>query len=344
MKRFLSLFMAILLVAGVTAGCGESETEKLYDRLLFNSEELTKYVDLCEITGIKVDTSSEEFDEYYDEVVGIDVDHYDLYEKFTEGKVKDGDLVNIDFAGYLDGVAFDGGTATGYELEIGSGSFIAGFEDGLIGVEIGKEIELPLTFPKDYSSAELAGKDVIFKVKVNFVKTETQLKPEEFYTQLGYSELSEYEDYVVERAAKNYLNDYVVNTSIVKGYPKADEKYLLERVKESMDKSLQSSYYMTTEEYLEYVGQTMEEYEDYLYENQVKPLLDSEMVVYAVLDAAGVEISEKDADEYVDNLMGDGATDVTAQDLIDYYGKFYFEILAAHEKANQYLYDNAVIS
>lgn len=342
MKRFLSLCMAILLVAGVTAGCGE--TEKLHDRILFNSEDLTKYVDLCEITGIKVDTSSEKFSEYYDEVIGIDVEHYDLYQKFTEGKVKDGDLVNIDFAGYLNGVAFDGGTSTGYELKIGSGSFIAGFEDGLIGTEIGKEIELPLTFPKDYSSADLAGKDVVFKIKVNFVKTETQLKPEEFYTQLGYSKLSDYEDYVKERAVKNYLSDYVVNTSVVTGYPKADEKYLLERVKESMDKSLQTNYYMTTEEYLEYVGQSMEDYEDYLYENQVKPLLDSEMVIYAVLDTAGVEITEKDADEYIEGLMGDDATDVTAQNLIDYYGKFYFEILAAREKSNQYLYDNAVIS
>lgn len=337
--------MVLLLIAGVTAGCGKNE--KLYDRLLFNSVDLSEYVDLCETTGITVDTSSEKFEEYYDEVVTIDVERYDFYQKITEGKVESGNVVNIDFAGYLDGVAFDGGTSEGYELEIGSGSFIDGFEEGLIGVEIGSTIDLPLTFPTSYSSTELAGKDVVFTITVNYVKTDVQLKPEEFYSELGYSELSLYEEYVVERAAMNYLLDYVVTTSIVESYPKADEEYLLEKIKESMDNALQTNYYMTTEEYLAYVGQSMEDYEAYLCENQVYPLLDNEMVVYAILDAAGVEITEKDADDYIADLIGDSADDSsapTADDLIDYYGKFYFEILAAREKVNDYLYSNAVIS
>ena len=85
-------------------------------------------------------------------------------------KVKKGDTANIDYVGKKDGVAFDGGTAQGYQLEIGSGTFIDGFEDGLVGVMPGETVDLNLTFPKEYPSEELAGKKVVFKVKVNEIK------------------------------------------------------------------------------------------------------------------------------------------------------------------------------
>ncbi len=78
-----------------------------------------------------------------------------------------GDVANIDYTGYDGDVAFAGGTATGYDLELGSGSFIDGFEDGIVGMEIGEERDLNLKFPEQYHSAELAGKEVVFKVKLN---------------------------------------------------------------------------------------------------------------------------------------------------------------------------------
>ncbi len=87
----------------------------------------------------------------------------------TEGVVELGDVTNIDYEGKLDGVAFEGGTATGQTLEIGSGQFIDGFEDGLIGVAIGDTVDLTLTFPEDYSSTDLAGQEVVFTVTVNSV-------------------------------------------------------------------------------------------------------------------------------------------------------------------------------
>lgn len=91
----------------------------------------------------------------------------------VEGRnVQSGDIVNIDFEGFKDGEAFEGGKAEGFDLKIGSNSFIPGFEDGLIGREKGEEVELNLTFPEDYQAEDLKGKEVVFKVKINEITEE----------------------------------------------------------------------------------------------------------------------------------------------------------------------------
>ena len=81
-------------------------------------------------------------------------------------KVQNGDRVIFDFAGFIDGIQFPGGTAKNYQLTIGSGQFIPGFEDGMIGMKEGEEKDIPVTFPTNYHAAEFAGKESIFKVKV----------------------------------------------------------------------------------------------------------------------------------------------------------------------------------
>ena len=114
----------------------------------------------------KVTVTKKEIDKEIDHLL----DHYaEIIEK--DGKVENGDTAIIDFEGFKDGVAFEGGKAENYPLEIGSNSFIPGFEDGIIGMSKGEEKELKLTFPKDYMSEELKGKKVVFKVKVNEIKT-----------------------------------------------------------------------------------------------------------------------------------------------------------------------------
>ena len=87
-----------------------------------------------------------------------------------DGAVEDGDTVNIDFDGYVDGEQFEGGQADGYDLEIGSGSFIPGFEEQLVGVKAGEEKDVNVTFPEEYHAEELAGKEATFKTKVNEIK------------------------------------------------------------------------------------------------------------------------------------------------------------------------------
>ena len=115
-----------------------------------------------------------------------------LLEKYTElatkesGVVENGDVAVIDFEGFKDGVAFDGGKGENYSLEIGSNTFIPGFEEQIIGMKVNEEKDLNLTFPKGYGVADLAGKDVVFKVKVNEVKQKiTRELDEEFFEDLG---------------------------------------------------------------------------------------------------------------------------------------------------------------
>ncbi|MCW8915764.1 MAG: trigger factor [Magnetovibrio sp.] len=100
----------------------------------------------------------------------------------SKRKAKEGDVVNIDFLGKVDGEAFDGGKAEGYDLELGSGSFIPGFEDQLIGQNPGDELDVNVTFPKEYGAENLAGKDAVFTVKINELK---ESKPSEIDDELA---------------------------------------------------------------------------------------------------------------------------------------------------------------
>ncbi|SFR63105.1 trigger factor [Anaeromicropila populeti] len=118
-----------------------------------------------EVAKEEVEVTDEELQAKVDSILEENADR----PKLEEGEVKDGDMINIDFTGYIDGEAFENGSATGYDLTIGSAAFIDGFEEGLIGAKVGEEKELDLTFPEDYYSEDLQGKDVMFKVKVNYL-------------------------------------------------------------------------------------------------------------------------------------------------------------------------------
>ncbi len=126
---------------------------------------------LGEYKGVKADPISVEVS---DEDVDAQVEKYreDMAELVVKetGKVRKGDTVVLDFEGFKEGVAFDGGKGENYSLEIGSNSFIPGFEDGLKGMETGEEKDLELTFPESYQVEDLAGQKVVFKVKVNEIK------------------------------------------------------------------------------------------------------------------------------------------------------------------------------
>ena len=129
--------------------------------------------------------------EVTDEEIEHELGH--ILEKYTElvtkdekAKVENGDIAIIDFEGFKDGVAFDGGKGENYSLEIGSNTFIPGFEEKVIGMKAGEEKDLELKFPEEYTAQDLAGKDVIFKVKVNEIKVKQNRKlDEDFFEDLG---------------------------------------------------------------------------------------------------------------------------------------------------------------
>ena len=119
--------------------------------------------------------------------------------------VKKGDTVVIDFLGKVDGVAFEGGEAKGHNLKIGSNSFIPGFEDGLIGCEIGKKIDIKVTFPKDYQAVKLAGKAAVFETKINEIKEDVDLTiNDDFAKTLGMEDLKALKKAVSEQLTKQH--------------------------------------------------------------------------------------------------------------------------------------------
>ena len=146
--------------------CEESKLEVKFVFVLEPKVELGEYTNL-KVKKEKVKVTKEEVKNRIDALLN---EYAEIVEK-TTGKVEEGDTAVINFAGYKDGVAFDGGTAENYSLAIGSHSFIPGFEEGIVGMEKGEEKDLELTFPEDYMAPELKGQKVVFKVKVNEIKT-----------------------------------------------------------------------------------------------------------------------------------------------------------------------------
>ena len=340
MKRILSLTLVVFLLSTLLTACGKNKT------ILFSSVDFDKALTLAEYKGITLDTSSDEYGEFYDNVIVSDIKSNSLYIEKTEGTVSEGDIANIDYVGKKDGVAFEGGTDEGYDLEIGSNSFIEGFESGLIGAEIGKTIDLNLTFPEDYGNEELNGADVVFTVTVNSVQTTDGVEPKDIYEDLGYKTLKEYENDVKERATENYFLNLVRSKSEIKEYPDEDVKTLKTQIKDALNNNFTSYYGMSLESYLTQNGMTMIDFENNLLNNQVKPLIAETMPLYAILDKEGVKITDEDLETKLQELVKEyesSGTSVDAETIKKSVGEYSIENLAVQEKALEIIKENAKI-
>lgn len=195
MKKFMTICMCGLMAAVLATGCSK-KTDDAGTQAATEAAETTAVettAGTADGTGSQgagiVDTGTTETKVTLGEYIGVKYTPMDTeitdedVEKEIQGLLEanpvvtevaraaqEGDIVNIDYVGKKDGVAFDGGTASGYDLTLGSGSFIDGFEDGLIGAKAGEKKSLDLTFPETYFNAELAGQAVVFEVTVNAVK------------------------------------------------------------------------------------------------------------------------------------------------------------------------------
>ena len=337
MKRILSILIVCLILVSTLTACGS-------DTILFNGVKFSKYVDLGEYKGIEVDTSSDLLKGYYDDEILGDIASKNLYVKITEGKVKEGDTVYIDYVGKKDGVAFQGGTAENYPLTIGSNSFIDGFEDGLIGVEIGSTVDLNLKFPKDYGNEELNGAAVVFTVKVNYVSTTEERKPEEYYSEIGFKTLKDYEDDVWVRAIKQYLIETLKKDSKIKGYPEDDIDLVFEFMKKGADISLKNQYNVDLETYLSAMGSNLEAYKENAVEKQIKPDMDISLLYYYILDKENIDLTKKMVDDRITEEAKTISDEEDFRDrLIEYYGEYYFETMIAKDLALDFMYDNAKI-
>ncbi len=337
MKRILSVLIVCLILVSTLTACGN-------DTILFNGVKFSKYLDLGEYKGLKVDTSSDTLKGYYkDEIVG-DIAAKNLYVKKTEGKVAEGDTVYIDYVGKKDGVAFEGGTAENYPLTIGSNSFIDGFEDGLIGVEIGSTVDLNLKFPENYGNDELNGAAVVFTVTVHYVSTTEERKPEEYYSEIGFKTLKDYEDDVWERAIKMYLLETLLEDSKIKDYPQEDIDLIFDFMKKGADFSLQNQYQVDLETYLSSMGSNLEAYKENVVESDIKPEMEISLLYYNILDKENIKLTNEMVQDRITKEANSVSKEKDFRDrLVEYYGEYYFEVMVARDLALEFMYDNAKI-
>ncbi len=338
MKRILSIALILALCISF-AGCKQDKGRELYN------VNLEKYVELGEYKGIKVDTNSKEFEEYGTSYILNDVLQNNLQstESIKEGKVAMGDTVNIDYVGKKDGVAFEGGTAQGYDLTIGSGAFIEGFEDGLIGKEIGSTVDLNLTFPENYQNAELQGAKVVFTVTINSVKPAKT--PEEFYGTLGYASVEEYYDVVKQKTISAILQKEIIENSKVLDYPKKDMDLLYQDYYSGYEEQLQSYYQMSVENFLSTQGITEEEFKESIITEEIKPLMDMQMVWYAIFDNEDMQLTQEDTDNKIKAIIAqNGDSSIDRTDVIEQMGEYYIEMLVVSDKVFEFVEKNAVIS
>ena len=223
--------------------------------------------------------------------------------------VQDDDIVNLDYAGSVDGVPFEGGTAQGQTLTIGSGSFIPGFEEQMVGMNIGEEKDLNVTFPEKYHAENLAGKNAVFHVKVNSIHTrELPALDDEFAKDVSeFDTLDEYKKDVrakLEEQAKkqadaqfeNELVEAVVKESKMDIPQAMIERKLDEKVQ---DLAMRMAYQgMRFDDFLKYTGQTEAQVRDQ-FRDDATDVVKGELVIKAIRKAENLEPTEEEIDDVI---------------------------------------------
>ena len=256
--------------------------------------------------GIKKETAKVTAKEVKEEIEKLQAKYAEIQVKET-GKVENGNTVVIDFEGFLNGKPFEGGKAENYPLEIGSHTFIPGFEEGLIGMSTGEEKDLNLTFPENYTE-ELKGKDVTFKVKVNIIKEKVLPEiNEDFFKDLGYDDVKTKEELeakifeqIKTRKETDIENKYIdecleaatsnmkveINPEII------DDE--IHRMIDQMSEQLKMNG-ITLEQYMQFTGMTHEDLRKQ-YEEMATKRVKERFLLENVAKVEKIEVSDKDAE------------------------------------------------
>ena len=218
--------------------------------------------------------------------------------------VENGDMIMLDFEGFVDGVAFEGGKGENYPLTIGSGAFIPGFEEQLIGKNIGEDVEVNVTFPENYQAENLAGKAATFKCKVNEIKVkELPELDDEFAEDVSkFDTLAEYKEDMKAKlaetkaaAAKRAKEDAVIEKIIENAQMDIPEAMIDTQARQLVDEFAQriQAQGLSFEQYLQFTGMTLDAALEQMKPNAVKRI-QSRLVLEAVVKAENLEVSEED--------------------------------------------------
>lgn len=256
----------------------------------------------AKVTREEVDNSIKELLNEYAEVV------------VKEGNVESGDIAIIDFAGYKDGVAFEGGTSENYSLTIGSNTFIPGFEDAVIGMAKGEEKDIELTFPEDYMQEDLKGQKVIFKVKVNEIKA--RKIPElnkEFFEDLNMEgitdkeslekdikeELTHRKEHELEHAYEDACLDKAANNMKIEILPELIDDEAHHMYHEFMDRMKRQG--ISEELYLKYTNSTEEDLIEKM-KDEAKKRIQYRYLLREIIKKENIKITDKEAKEKIKEI------------------------------------------
>ncbi len=325
----------------LASGCGKKGGETASQEETASqapTESVKASVTLGEYTGLEV-TKAEALvtDEQVDEQIKRILQENPEKTTVTGRPAQEGDVVNIDYVGMKDGEAFAGGTAEGYDLELGSNSFIDGFEDGLVGANTGDELSLNLTFPENYGNAELAGQAVVFDVTVNAIKEQSEAElTDEFVKRVSKTsttveayrkEIREQMEESARQDAKirmqNQAMDLAMATSTFESLdPQVDLEFQLQMGE--INESLKQGN-MTLADYTAMFGMDEESFNSFMradIENRLKVTLTAEAIAKAenleVDDDARLEVAKVYGLENIEDLVaryGQEAVDEAARNV-----------------------------
>ncbi|MCD8248335.1 MAG: trigger factor [Lachnospiraceae bacterium] len=264
-------------------------------------------VTLGEYKGIEVEKASLEVtDEEIDAKIEKERDENSRTVTVEDRAVENGDIVTLDFEGFVDGEAFEGGKGENYELTIGSGMFIPGFEEQLIGAKIEEDLEVNVTFPEEYGAKELAGKAAVFKCKVHGIKVKELPDVDDEFAQ-EVSEFDTLEEYKAdikanilkekEAKARNEKEDVVIAKIIENAQmeiPDAMVDYQTQQMLDDFGRRMQSQG-LSLEQYFQYTGMTEEQYREQAKPSALKNI-QSRLVLEAVAETEKIEVSDEDMD------------------------------------------------
>lgn len=280
-------------------------------------------------------------DEEIDARIQQDVDKATTMADVTDRAVENGDTVNLDYAGTVDGVAFEGGTAQGQTLEIGSGHFIPGFEEQMVGMQIGEEKDLQVKFPDEYHAENLKGKDAVFHVKVNSIQTKVKPALDDDFA-ADVSEFNTFDEYkqniakeLNDRAEKNadvQLENDLVQQAVDAADCDIPDAMIEDEIETMLREMKMRMMYqgLRYEDYLKYTGQSEDQVKE-MYRPEAKNRVKMQLVLEAMVKAEGIE----PADEDVEKVTAEEA-ERTGRDVEEFKKSL-------NDRQKEYLKENAAI-
>lgn len=303
------------------------------------------YVTPCQYSGIEIDkdeisATSQDVQDQIDTLMA----NYQNTKEVKDRKVKDGDVVNIDYTGKVDGKEFEGGTAQGYDLTIGSHSFIDDFEEQLVGHSPGETVEVNVTFPKDYTTKDLAGKDAVFTTVINYISEKEDAKltddfvKENLSATYGFTSVKDMKEQIKKNLENNKKNDYVWNylmeNSEFKEIPEELIKTRVDVVVDGMKSEMAAQGY-SIEDYLKSYGYKDEDALREAYREMCEETVKTYLLADVIAGEQNLSVTDDDVKEYFNGQ--------DYSSYVDMYSKSYINRAVLNSLVVDYVIDNAKI-